>query len=615
MVPRLTSITFLLLLIIASGLPLHLQAQNNGPGGLYKTSASSSLVCWVNIPRQAAEYQIPVGTLVNKALDYSFTRNHFQVGTGVPLASYVNNTKSLLFNSSHYLEAPYTSAFNSTIGNTVIVVTEPTAGTDNQAVISMLDESGSTRKGFALRVRTATEFWSGDGSSVASGSYLGEGSTAGSRTGLRINAGIIGIVQTISHNYGFFRVTLNGLYSRPLNSVFRLGADNRSTPTDFFKGHISEVIVFNKPLPTVELIILHNYLAAKYNLSLPNFDYYTWDQPAKGDFDYDVAGVGVYSGVRWSDSKGTGMVSILGGGSTNNFLLWGHNNASLNPVITDLPVGIQTKLGRTWGVNSVGATGVSGVPLDYGFVHVTFDLHDFKDAPIIASDLRLLIDHDGDRIYNEPGTIQVGGALDLGGEYMFMNVKFPPGATTFTLGSVSVSTTPLPVVLKEFRAQSVNNNVAVNWTTLTEAKASRFEVERAIDAKTWTSVGEVAAVGNSSVLNHYSLVDETAPRGRLYYRLIQYDFEGDSTTYPPTMIDHFPEIDLPYPNPARPGATVRVPTVEGSPAWELFTATGTKVETQKSNQGIDLPESLTSGIYILKNAWFSAKSYKLQVME
>lgn len=609
MLPRLAFLQLLSFLIYCISPFLSLAQSNNGPGGLYSTETSSNLVCWVDIPRQTTENNTPLNSMVSRALDYSYTANHFEMGTGALLKlGGTHNLPSLEFNgTTNYLEARYNAAQSSS-EQTIFVVHVPNSRVANQAIFSFLDESGSRRRGFALRKTNSLEFWTGDGG-LLPGSYVGQGIPIGSGNSLAVSSAILMSSFQIFMRDLFVYANNSGAYVPAQTGVLRLGADNRKiTPNEFFSGSIAEVIVFNKSLPLVEQIIISNYLSAKYNTT-SRYNLYRWDEPANGNFDFDVAGIGNMGADTWRNSLGTGMVRIQSENAlVNRFLFWGHNNASMDVVITDLPTGIQGKLGRTWGVNSVTST---GTPANLGLVTITFDLTKFK-SNIVTSDLRLLIDHDGDRIYNEPGTIIVSDATNTGNLYQF-SATFPSGATTFTLGTINIVQTPLPVVLKDFQLDSEGNKVNVSWTTLTETNSGWFEVERAQDAKTWTKVGVVPAAGNSTKPNHYFLSDPNPPVGRLYYRLRQMDIQGGSIHYAPAIIDYYPKIDAPYPNPAKPGSVIQLPIIEGAQSWDLFSINGTRLNVHGSDNLLELPSTLTPGLYILKNSIDPNQTFKLKV--
>lgn len=77
----------------------------------------------------------------------------------------------------------------------------------------------------------------------------------------------------------------------------------------------------------------------------------------------------------------------------------------------------------------------------------------------------------------------------------------------------------LPVTLQSFTGVVFNSQVRLDWTTSSEINVDRFEIERSYDnGKSWTKIGQVKAVGNSSALQKYTFAD-TSPLDKNLYRL------------------------------------------------------------------------------------------------
>ncbi|UYZ57763.1 GEVED domain-containing protein [Hymenobacter latericus] len=91
---------------------------------------------------------------------------------------------------------------------------------------------------------------------------------------------------------------------------------------------------------------------------------------------------------------------------------------------------------------------------------------------------------------------------------------------------------PLPVELVAFEARAQAGGVVrTEWRTASEKQNDRFEVERALDGRTFERIGTVAGRGTSSSPINYAFTDAAAahlPRP-LYYRLRQIDDDGTSS--------------------------------------------------------------------------------------
>ena len=98
----------------------------------------------------------------------------------------------------------------------------------------------------------------------------------------------------------------------------------------------------------------------------------------------------------------------------------------------------------------------------------------------------------------------------------------------FTIGS-SNSANPLPIVLLDFNAKPVDNNVNVKWSTTSEINNDFFTVEKSTNGTEWISIGTVKGVGNSETLTNYNHIDANPVDGLQFYRLKQTDVNGDYT--------------------------------------------------------------------------------------
>ncbi|MEO8085593.1 MAG: T9SS type A sorting domain-containing protein [Bacteroidota bacterium] len=99
----------------------------------------------------------------------------------------------------------------------------------------------------------------------------------------------------------------------------------------------------------------------------------------------------------------------------------------------------------------------------------------------------------------------------------------------FTLASVT-TTNPLPVYLVDFSATPQGNDVLLNWVTSSEINNDRFEILSATSAEgisNFEKIDQVAGVGNSTSIHHYSYLDQRpGKKGTYYYRLRQVDYDG-----------------------------------------------------------------------------------------
>jgi len=107
----------------------------------------------------------------------------------------------------------------------------------------------------------------------------------------------------------------------------------------------------------------------------------------------------------------------------------------------------------------------------------------------------------------------------------------------------------LPVELVEFEATAVTNAITIDWATMTEVNNDYFTLQRSSDQDNWIDVATIAGHGNSTDKKYYEYLDRSASLGTNYYRLLQFDFNGDMTTSNVVAATMKFEKDLLFPNP------------------------------------------------------------------
>lgn len=131
-----------------------------------------------------------------------------------------------------------------------------------------------------------------------------------------------------------------------------------------FGGDIAEIIVYNTTLNTTQRIIIENYLASKYALTLSQNDRYSYDVSHK----YDVAGVGrTTSGDTHTSAVSADLLQVTAGAGLNadgEFLLFGHDGAGSSAwSATEAPAGME-RLGQEWRFDETGDLGTVTLSID-----------------------------------------------------------------------------------------------------------------------------------------------------------------------------------------------------------------------------------------------------------
>lgn len=98
--------------------------------------------------------------------------------------------------------------------------------------------------------------------------------------------------------------------------------------------------------------------------------------------------------------------------------------------------------------------------------------------------------------------------------------------------------TPLPVELLYFDGSSYPSFNLLKWSTASEHNSDYFEIERSIDGNVWKVVGSKLASGNSTAVINYSYLDSFDDFVIHYYRLKQFDYDGQYKMYGPIGLDN-----------------------------------------------------------------------------
>jgi len=172
-------------------------------------------------------------------------------------------------------------------------------------------------------------------------------------------------------------------------------------------------------------------------------------------------------------------------------------------------------------------------------------------------------------------------------------------------------TTLLPIQIQAFQATLVHQKVQLDWETEQEKDSDYFLIERSLDGLEWETLEQVAAAGNSTVLNSYQVFDKQPNVGINYYRIKEFDYNGNAMISKVRAIEYQinqKELAVIYPNPTKDKVTISLLVPQtAAVAIEVYDMAGRKL-LEKTNRTIskgqhqeevDLSE-LAAGVYLLK---------------
>ena len=175
--------------------------------------------------------------------------------------------------------------------------------------------------------------------------------------------------------------------------------------------------------------------------------------------------------------------------------------------------------------------------------------------------------------------------------------------------NIILSNSPTPVELVSFTGSSNGKNVELRWTTATEDNNRGFEIQRSLDKVNFYPIGFVNGKGTTTEKTSYTFVDKNISNSKLYYKLKQYDFNGNAkytniVEVAGAVLDF--ALSQNYPNPFNPSTVINFSLpLSANVTIEIYNPLGALVGTiakgnfDAGNHKIEFNGSnLASGLYI-----------------
>ncbi|MCB0662304.1 MAG: T9SS type A sorting domain-containing protein, partial [Saprospiraceae bacterium] len=167
----------------------------------------------------------------------------------------------------------------------------------------------------------------------------------------------------------------------------------------------------------------------------------------------------------------------------------------------------------------------------------------------------------------------------------------------------------LPVEMTHFEAKTIDKSVLLTWGTASELDNDGFEIQRMDGYGNWIKIGFQKGNGTTLTANEYNYLDENPAQGTNYYRLKQFDFDGQFEYSPivSATIEGEKTAFKVYPNPAKNTVNIALdnPAI-GTIAITIFNQNGQQAgqflfekENEIFERSLDI-SSLPSGAYSLE---------------
>ena len=378
-----------------------------GPGGVGNPNGSGNLVLWMNPDK---------GTNTNTSFkDQSGYGYNFNSGNGATLnTNSINNHNLYNYNgASNYFEHVNEANLNPPVFS-VFSANKVESSNKHKTIFSSRNSSANAMILYSKPNTNEWTFWT-----ASSGWQLlntGANTTNNWATFVcQYKPGTNGKKVFINNNL-VVQATHN--YAQTTVKPFRIGAGaNEGSPKYFFKGDMGELIMYKSYTNKAQNTIINNYLSAKYNIALAANDFYTQDDAANGNFDYNVAGIGqATDGSSHSNSQETGIIRINTPSAlaNNDYLFWEENVKDATYQFTSVNSTTE-RLNTTWRVSKQN---------DLGTVTVSFKQSDIaiNTATNNCRVLKLIVSNDN--------TFATSTTYDLTlntGIYTVTNVSFTDG--------------------------------------------------------------------------------------------------------------------------------------------------------------------------------------------
>ena len=329
------------------------------------------------------------------------------------------------------------------------------------------------------------------------------------------------IVKSSSNNSSSIKNSSMDLIIGTMNHKY-----GKYTEMDF-----AELIIFQRALNDAEQNIVNNALGAKYELSLAQNDIYDGDDNLKGDYDYDVIGIGKEADGNHNQSSAAGL-TIKGNSDLDQngeYIFAGHkvqNNSLINIASASAA---DERWERTWYFNNRNVSGAASTTVD-----LSFDFQEGLGLTLSAANASnfILLKQ------TAAGSWQAvsSATASINGDMVSFNDVTVNDGAVYTIGLIGTDNSTFPVEMTDFSANKKENKVILNWTTASELNNDYFQLERSIDGQDFPIIGNVQGNGNTNEQTNYSFIDHNPAEGTNYYLIKQMDYDGAYAYHGPVVI-------------------------------------------------------------------------------
>lgn len=220
---------------------------------------------------------------------------------------------------------------------------------------------------------------------------------------------------------------------------------------------------------------------------------------------------------------------------------------------------------------------------------------------------------DGTLVGNDLSKAALGAATNID-DFMFYGESSTGNVAKIDIDNLqyttNIASSPLPIELADFTAQTSNGDVTLNWQTISEINSDVFEVQHLADGE-WVTVATVQAAGASTDVRSYTQAVKGLQVGTHYFRLKSVDKDGGvkyskqiavAVEVPGTFV-----MNPAYPNPFNPQTTLTFAVAKKQAVtMTLFNALGQQISVlyQGSPEANTLQTVQLNGSTLQSGAYF-----------
>jgi len=172
----------------------------------------------------------------------------------------------------------------------------------------------------------------------------------------------------------------------------------------------------------------------------------------------------------------------------------------------------------------------------------------------------------------------------------------------FTLGSVNLLSSPLPISLTSFKGRAQNKANVLEWSTSSEQNNKGFNLQHSANNLDFKNLGFILG-SNGNTSKNYAFTHSNPFAGVNYYRLQQIDLDGKSSFSKTISIDNKLNGSIvAKPNPSNGVFTFQGIDFSGNDekiSYQLIDLLGKKIDTKVNSNTLDIRQE-PNGIYYLQ---------------